>query len=197
MNHGGMDHGGMDHGGGHGGMDHGDMGCKMNMVWNTDTTNLCILTSSWRITSPLSLYFSLLLISFFAVVYEFLRLYIRRLDARIALTTSSPLAGHRRRASLLLPTSNPAGSSSGVAAAEGGRRGNAKRRSVSTSVRRDERWITPLETRRRTQIWRSSLYAVSIGLSFGLMLISMTFNAWVIGAIVFGKCFPLTLLSLS
>lgn len=192
----------MDHGG-HGDMDHGGMGdgCKMNMVWNWDTTGICILTSSWRITTPFSLYLSLTFIAFSAVLYEWLRLYIRRLDALLA-GSSSAMAGatHRRRASLMLPTTNPGSASSSSSGAAGitDRRSinNSKRRSASSSSssllgldRQSGRgkWIKPLETSRRTQIWRSSLYAISIGISFVLMLISMTFNAYVIAAIVVGK----------
>lgn len=173
MNHGGMDHGGMEHGG-HGGMDHGGMDhgatCSMNMVWNWDTSNLCILTSSWRITTPLSLYLSLSIIMLAGVGYEWLRSYIRRYDARLARSTLGP--AHRRRASLRLPTSNP---------------GPTSRRSPSTAPGSSARWIQPLECSRRTQVVRSALYAASVGFSFALMLIAMTFNAFVIAAIVAGK----------
>ncbi|SPO26401.1 related to CTR2 - Protein involved in copper transport [Ustilago trichophora] len=170
-----MDHGGMDHGG-HGGTDHGgghgsmpmpmpmpmpEM-CNMNMVWNWDTTNICILSSSWRITTPLSLYLSLALICLVGVLYEWLRLYIRLLDSRLAHSASSttssssllsaPGGGHRRRASLLLPTSNPASASSSSSSG-GERRGASKRRSLSSTI------------------------ATGMG---------MTFNAWIVGAIVAG-----------
>ncbi|GAC75193.1 hypothetical protein PANT_14c00089 [Moesziomyces antarcticus T-34] len=171
MNHGGMDHGGMEHGG-HGGMDHGGMDhgatCSMNMVWNWDTSNLCILTSSWRITTPLSLYLSLSIIMLAGVGYEWLRSYIRRYDARLARSTLGP--AHRRRASLRLPTTNTPPS----------------RRSPSTAPGSSARWIQPLECSRRTQVVRSALYAASVGFSFALMLIAMTFNAFVIAAIVAG-----------
>lgn len=177
-----MDHGG--HGGvPHGGMDHGSMShdsCNMSMTWNWETTNVCILTSSWRITTPLSLYLSLLLISLTAVLYEYLRLYIRRLDARLARNHSAGVGSHRRRASVLPTTA--AGSASAIA--------DRRTPSISKPRRPDAvraAWVKPLETSKRTQIWRSALYATSIGMSFALMLISMTFNGWVIGAIVVGK----------
>ncbi|SPO26696.1 related to CTR2 - Protein involved in copper transport [Ustilago trichophora] len=195
-----MNHGGMDHGGGHGSMPMPmpDM-CNMNMVWNWDTTNICILTSSWRITTPFSLYLSLALICLAGVLYEWLRLYIRLLDARLARSASSssssllsaPGGGHRRRASLLLPTSNPASASS---SSSSGERRASKRRSLSSSIAagsnheplETRKWVKSLETSRRVQMWRSTLYAFSIGVSFLLMLVGMTFNAWIIGAIVAG-----------
>lgn len=171
----------MDHGGGM------DMSCNMNMVWNYDTTNLCILTSSWRITSPSSLYVSLTLITLAGVLYEFLRLYIRRLDTKLARTSpSASLHAHRRRASLL-PTSATSTSSSASSIGHGTAN---SRRSISLTKRdqssEDKRWIKPLETSKRIQIWRSTLYATSIAVSFLLMLVGMTFNAYIIGAIVLG-----------
>lgn len=184
-----MDHG--DHGG-MPGMNHGHMpSCSMNMVWNWQTTNICILTSSWIITTPLSLYISLTFIAFAGVLYEYLRLYIRRYDSRLARTspTSALASTHRRRASLLLPTSSPSsGTSGGIGIGE--RRSASKRRSVSNSSREEGNgrgWVKELETTRRVQMWRSALYASSVAISFLLMLIGMTFNGWVIGAIVFGK----------
>lgn len=179
-------------------MDHGgDIStCRMNMVWNWDTTNLCILTSSWRITTPFSLSLSLTLIAFSAVLYEYLRLYIRRLDAHLSRSYSPSTPTHRRRASLL-PTSQPGPSSTTSNTNLADRRSisNTKRRSASASssillsfdkTRNRDKWIKELQTSRRMQFWRSALYATSIGISFVLMLISMTFNAYVIAAIVVG-----------
>lgn len=184
MDHGGMGHGGMDHGG----MDHGTTShCSMNMVWNYDTTNLCILSSSWRITTPFSLYLSLSIIALSAILYEYLRLYIRRLDSKLARSSINSLSPtHRRRASLLPTSSSP--SSSGGSLGISDRRSKRRSSNSSDSIPGCRSgWVKPLETTRRMQIWRSTLYATSMGVSFLLMLISMTFNAYVIGAIVFGK----------
>lgn len=176
--------------------------CSMNMVWNWETTNICILTSAWRVTTPLSLYLSLGVIALAGVVYEWLRLYIRHYDARLARSaTVSPLSTsphHRRRASVLLPTTNPASSSSSNASSTHPRSASmSKRRSPSTAsgslaptnrdAADDRKWVKPLETSRSVQVWRSTLYATSIAISFLLMLIGMTFNAYVIAAIVAGK----------
>ncbi|KAJ9479687.1 Copper transport protein CTR2 [Pseudozyma hubeiensis] len=189
MNHGGMDHGGMDHGGmDHGGMDHGTTPhCSMNMVWNYDTTNLCILSSSWRITTPFSLYLSLSIIALSAILYEYLRLYIRRLDSKLARSSINSLSPtHRRRASLLPTSSSPSSSSGGGSSGISDRRSKRRSSNSGDSIPGSRvRWVKPLETTRRMQIWRSALYATSMGVSFLLMLISMTFNAYVIGAIVF------------
>ncbi|KAI5466283.1 ctr copper transporter [Mariannaea sp. PMI_226] len=71
MDHSGMGHSGMDHGG-HGGGDMGDM-CKMNMLFNWDTKNLCIVFSQWHIRSNTSLLFSLIAIMLLTIGYEALR----------------------------------------------------------------------------------------------------------------------------
>ncbi|KAJ1600065.1 hypothetical protein NDA14_000370 [Ustilago hordei] len=174
----------MDHGGsGHGGMDMPM--CSMNMIWNYDTTNICILTSSWRITTPFSLYLSLTFIAFISILYEYLRLYIRQFDARLARNNPSNSLGIHRRRTSLLPTSTSSSSS------------GSERRGVGTSKRRAATvgrednggrngWVKELETSKKVQLWRSGLYASSVGISFLLMLIGMTFNAFVVGAIVIG-----------
>ncbi|KAJ1026071.1 hypothetical protein NDA18_003731 [Ustilago nuda] len=172
----------------HGASGHGDMGmpmCSMNMIWNYDTTNICILTSSWRITTPFSLYLSLAFIAFISILYEYLRLYIRRFDARLARNNPSISLGIHRRRTSLLPTSTSSSSS----ASERRGVGTSKRR-AATVGREDNGgrngWGKELETSKKVQLWRSGLYASSVGISFLLMLIGMTFNAFVVGAIVIG-----------
>ncbi|KAK4499500.1 hypothetical protein PRZ48_010015 [Zasmidium cellare] len=77
-----MDHGGMDHGG------HGDMGdmpmCNMNMLFTWDTTNLCIVFKSWRITGLWSLLWSLLAVIALTAGYEAVREASRRYEQRHA-----------------------------------------------------------------------------------------------------------------
>lgn len=142
----------------------------MSMIWNYETTNICILTSSWRITTPFSLYLSLTIIILASMFYEYLRLYIRRLDARLARSNpTNSISTHRRRASLL-----PSSSSTF----------NGESRSIK---HRDQGWVRDLETSKKVQIWRSGLYASSVGISFLLMLIGMTFNAYIIASIIVGK----------
>ncbi|KAH6898385.1 Ctr copper transporter family-domain-containing protein [Thelonectria olida] len=84
MGHGGMDHGDMDHGGG--GME--DM-CKMNMLFNWDTNNVCIVFRQWHIRSTTSLFFSLLAILLLTVGYEALRAVSRRYEESLAKSVSA------------------------------------------------------------------------------------------------------------
>lgn len=99
MDHGNMGHGGMDHGG----MDHGNM-CNMNvsleppsrhkqverlmvetmqMLFTWDTNNLCIVFKSWRVTSTMSLLWSLLGVMLLTAGYELVREISRRYEARV------------------------------------------------------------------------------------------------------------------
>ncbi|KAG9532000.1 Ctr copper transporter, partial [Aureobasidium melanogenum] len=83
MDHSHMDHGNMGHGGmDHGGMDHGDM-CNMNMLFTWDTNNLCIVFKSWRITSTMSLIWSLLGVMLLTAGYELVREMSRRYEAKV------------------------------------------------------------------------------------------------------------------
>ncbi|TIA44630.1 hypothetical protein D6C79_06200 [Aureobasidium pullulans] len=83
MDHSHMDHGNMGHGGmDHGGMDHGDM-CNMNMLFTWDTNNLCIVFKSWRVTSTMSLIWSLLGVVILTAGYELIRELSRRYEAKV------------------------------------------------------------------------------------------------------------------
>lgn len=78
MDHGNMGYGGMDHGG----MDHGNM-CNMNMLFTWETNNLCIVFKSWRITSTMSLIWSLVGVMLLTAGYELVREMSRRYEAKV------------------------------------------------------------------------------------------------------------------
>lgn len=69
------------------GMPDMDMGsgesCSMSMTFNTSYKNLCLIFPSWRLTTPSSLYLSLLVIVGLCVGYEWLRLVLKRVDRRL------------------------------------------------------------------------------------------------------------------
>ena len=75
----------------HSHMDHGDMGggghdmpmCSMNMLFTWDTTNLCIVFPSWRVTGTLSLIVSLLAVVALTAGYEAIREVSRRYEERL------------------------------------------------------------------------------------------------------------------
>lgn len=96
MDHGGMDHGEMDHGG----MDHGSGGggpmpCmgSMQMLWNADYKDTCIVHPAFRIHDFPTLLFYMLLIFGLAVLYEYSRLLPGKLEHTIR--TNGPLRSRR------------------------------------------------------------------------------------------------------
>ncbi|KAL1584259.1 hypothetical protein WHR41_06811 [Cladosporium halotolerans] len=100
-------HAGMDHS--H--MDHGDMGhdqpmCSMNMLFTWDTTNLCIVFPSWRVTGTFSLIWSLIAVIALTAGYEAIRDLSRRYEERIAEKTKNATPDVERNS--LLATGNSA-----------------------------------------------------------------------------------------
>lgn len=73
MDHSSMDHSSMDHGG----MDHNMPGmkpmCKMNMLFNWDVENVCLISSKWHIHTSTQMAFSLLAVVIFCAGYEYLK----------------------------------------------------------------------------------------------------------------------------
>ena len=92
----------------------------------SDTLPPSIIFPSWQITTGATLLGSLVLIMLLGIVYEYVRLSIRTLDARLA--AAHGLAGsathgpvHRRRASVL-PTSAATAVGNGLPSGMGGMR---------------------------------------------------------------------------
>ncbi|CAO1621263.1 unnamed protein product [Sympodiomycopsis kandeliae] len=162
----------------HSGMDHGSHQamCTMNMIWNTDPTNLCLVFPSWQITSTTSLYTSLLIIVLLGIFYEWLRLALRRLD-RVILGAE---ATRRRIKGKRLPSNRTR-----VAASTS--MDSPLSQDSSNGINVAQLFSIPKLTLPRTsQLLRSSGYALSVTLSFFLMLLFMTYNSYVISAVVLG-----------
>ena len=85
-----MNHG--DHGG-HDGHDMPSMPtgpkCSMNMLWNTQIEDTCIVFRSWHISGTAAFAFSCLVVVGLGVLYEYLRVAQRGVDRRIAATLSA------------------------------------------------------------------------------------------------------------
>ncbi|KAJ7217751.1 copper transporter [Mycena pura] len=154
-------------------MDHGDHGagasdCAMNMLWNTQIIDTCIVFRSWHVTSSAFFLGSCLAIVALGVFYEYLRAFSKSLDKRIAAALVASGKGKTRAAS---GRSSPASDEDAVLLT--GRR-VFKIASTGTPV-------PPL-----LRILRAALYGATVFLSFFLMLVFMTYNAYLIFATVFG-----------
>ncbi|KFH65943.1 hypothetical protein MVEG_08045 [Podila verticillata NRRL 6337] len=162
-----MDHGGhAGHGGGggggggghDGGGDHdGGATCSMNMLFNWDTENLCVVFESWRIDTPAGLVFSFLVIVAMAASYEALRAQSRRFEERL-------IEGERKR--------HPESSGSGGI----GEDETPLLASHSSSFR--------LSNQQR--LTRALFYMAQVFVGFFLMLIFMTYNGYLMAATVLG-----------
>jgi len=130
--------------------------CSMNMLWNTQIVNTCIVFRSWHITSPVAFALSCAVIMGLGVLYEALRALQRNVDTRIARDLAATAPGAIR-----LDEGTDVGA-------------EQRKRPDTTSI--------PLAPR----TLRAILYGASVFLSFFLMLVFMTYNAYLILATVLG-----------
>ncbi|TFY69506.1 hypothetical protein EVG20_g3134 [Dentipellis fragilis] len=164
-----MDHG--DHGG-HGDHDGMDMGpkCSMHMLWNTQIVDTCVVFQQWHISSKFTFALSFFAIIAISVGYEWLRAYQRSVDERIALALSR---GKGRDRGLVSGRSSPELSGPDVEEA-----------SLLTGRVRKGGAVVPVPPFQR--VLRAVLYGASVFISFFLMLVFMTYNAYLILAVVIG-----------
>lgn len=57
--------------------------CAMHMLWNTQIIDTCVVFPAWHIRSHVSFVLSFVAIAGLSVLYEYLRLFQRDVDARI------------------------------------------------------------------------------------------------------------------
>ncbi|TDL17288.1 Ctr copper transporter [Rickenella mellea] len=158
--HGGMDHGdgGMDHGGGMGGK------CSMNMLWNTQIVDTCVVFPQWHIRSNTDFVVSFLVIVAIGVFYEWLRGFQRTADVQIARSLDQAKGKGRVVRGRSSPSPDPEDTS------------------LLTGRRLSK--LTLLSPPAR--VTRAALYGATVFLSFFLMLVFMTYNAYLILAVVLG-----------
>ncbi|KAF8800214.1 Ctr copper transporter [Phlegmacium glaucopus] len=160
-------------------MDHGGHGehfmpikpfCKMNMLWNTDIINTCIVFRTWHVSSNAFFLGSCIFIVLLGIFYEYLRVFQRKLDYRIALSLQNK---GKRRSTASSGRNSPEGVSEDSALLTG--------RILNPSLAG-----TPVPAILRAI--RALTYGATVFLSFFLMLIFMTYNAYLIAAVVVGAC---------
>jgi len=162
-----------DHGG-HGGHDMPESQpmkrCSMNMLWNTQIEDTCIVFRSWHISSTHAFIFSCLAIVALGILFEWLREAQKISDTRIAATLSGQNKGKARGGTVSGRNSpeiegEEAGLLTGVRAVKG-----------HNGIR------VPISMR----LSRATLYGAQVFLSFFLMLVFMTYNAYLILSTVLG-----------
>lgn len=145
----------MDHGG------HDDMNmCKMNMLFNWDVENVCIVFEWWRIETPFGLLLSSLVIAGIAAGYEFLRASSRAYDNQLL------AADKKKDTSRRMDLEDDHSENESLLA--------------STFVRQ----TTNMSQQQR--VTRSVFYAILVAISFWLMLVFMTYNGFLMLSVVIG-----------
>lgn len=152
-------------------MDHGDMDmggkCSMNMLWNTQIIDTCVVFPSWHVRSHWHFALSFAAIVALGVFYEWLRAFSGRIDRSVARRLAQEAKGKGR-------VSPSARASPGLEEDEGLLTG---RRSFKTPLAK----VPAID-----RVLRASLYGIIVFLSFFLMLVFMTYNAYLILAVVLG-----------
>ncbi|KAI8345390.1 Ctr copper transporter [Mortierella sp. GBAus27b] len=132
--------------------------CSMNMLFNWDTENVCVVFESWKINSPLSLVFSCIIVIGLTASYELLRAQARRYEERL-------LEGARKR--------HTSERSSGGAE-------NGDETPLLPSG------VAVLRLSNQQQLTRSLFYMAQVFVGFFLMLVFMTYNGYLMASTVIG-----------
>ncbi|KAI9067282.1 Ctr-domain-containing protein [Trametes sanguinea] len=152
--------------------------CSMNMLWNTQIEDTCIVFRSWHISSRTAFAFSCLAVVGLGVLYEWLRAAQRTLDRRIAVALRAQGKGKAplRAGGALDDAVSRRSSTPEYESEEAGL--------LTGSLVTKARVGVPLPFSARVS--RAVLYGASVFLSFFLMLVFMTYNAYLILATVVG-----------
>ncbi|TFK53534.1 copper transporter [Heliocybe sulcata] len=151
-------------------MDHGGhsmpMMCSMHMLWNTQIENTCVVFSQWHIYTKGQFLLSFIAIVALGVLYEWLREFQKTLDRRIALSLAQQGKGKGRLSGRSTPDAE---------------REETGLLSGRLALKKAGTPVPPLQ-----RVLRAATYGLTVFLSFFLMLVFMTYNAYLILAVVLG-----------
>ncbi|KAG8213675.1 Ctr copper transporter family-domain-containing protein [Butyriboletus roseoflavus] len=140
--------------------------CSMNMLWNTQIVDTCIVFPSWHIHSNAQFVLSFAALVLLSVLYEYLRLFQTNVDVRIREKVNKG----RRAATPVSGRSTPDRGREDTGLLSG------------RSAKYPGRAAIPVHYR----TLRAVLYGTLVLLSCFLMLVFMTYNAYLIFAVVAG-----------
>ena len=155
-----------------------DAECTMSMIWNTDTSGMCIVHRSWHVKTEKQFVVSLAVVFALAMGYEVLKLYLQHLEVAIAHTQG--VHGQRPRRDDSPPSRTTPRRVMPLASSDVLEGDSPKRPALLSRLPR------ALQTPARLRLVRSGMYGAQVALSCFLMLVMMTYNAWLLGAIVLG-----------
>jgi len=148
-----------------------DPQCKLHMLWNTQIIDTCVVFPSWHIRSTSSFFFSCLVIVALGVFYEYLREFQKKYDHHLALSLNAKGKAKLRISSGRNTPEQLDQEASGQNALLGS---DLWRVAAGAPVPPVPRAV------------RALIYGACVFLSFFLMLVFMTYNAYLIFAVVLG-----------
>ncbi|KZT29137.1 Ctr copper transporter [Neolentinus lepideus HHB14362 ss-1] len=158
-------------------MDHGGhsmpMRCSMNMLWNTQIENTCVVFRQWHIYTKGQFVLSFVAIVALGVLYEWLREFQKTLDRRIALSLAQQGKGKARVSGRSTPEAER--EETGLLS------GRLVILALFSALSHCRTPVPPL-----SRILRAATYGLTVFLSFFLMLVFMTYNAYLVLAVVLG-----------
>ncbi|KAI8997128.1 Ctr copper transporter [Pilobolus umbonatus] len=134
--------------------------CKMNMLFNWQIENTCVVFRWWHVDGPISFILSTIAIFCIAAAYEWIRAYSTALEYRW------------KEAEYLQQRSNQL-----TEEEEEATHGD---RLLVHAYQQDKRLS------RKRELIRSTLYALMVAISLWLMLVFMTYNGYLMMAVVAG-----------
>ncbi|KAF8893415.1 Ctr copper transporter [Infundibulicybe gibba] len=146
--------------------------CDMHMLWNTQIIDTCIVFKSWHIGSNFTFVVSCLAIVALGVFYEYLCSLQKRVDRIVAFSLSS-------KDKARMPASR---NRSGASTPDG----DLEEFGLLTGLRMSRVQGNVMRVPPMWRVIRMLLYGATVFLSFFLMLVFMTFNAYLIIAVVAG-----------
>ncbi|TFK21096.1 Ctr copper transporter [Coprinopsis marcescibilis] len=151
--------------------------CNMHMLWNTDIVDTCIVFRSWHISTKSAFFASCIAIVLLCVFHEWLRVFQQKVDRQIALRLQKKAAGLRGSRGSSRERDTP------VSPTEIGEHEDA---GLLSGQRLLSNALTGVAVSGPSRILRASLYGATVFISFFLMLVFMTYNAYLIAAVVIG-----------
>ncbi|KAL7320939.1 copper transpport protein [Mucor circinelloides] len=141
--------------------------CKMNMLFNWQVENTCVVFRWWHISGPISMILSCIAIFLIAAGYEWIRAYSKAIESRW------------KEAEILLERNGQIGADDEEEEQEHG----GQQRSLVHAYQQHTRLS------KQREFVRSSIYAGLVAISFWLMLVFMTYNGYLMIATVLGAGF--------
>ncbi|PHZ11131.1 Ctr copper transporter [Rhizopus microsporus ATCC 52813] len=135
--------------------------CKMNMLFNWQVEDTCVVFQWWHISGPWSLLTSCIAVFIIAAFYEWIRAYAAALESNWQ--------------------------QSALFQRNGNSQSNEEEQEQENVVYAYQQYTRLLSNKR--ELARSAIYAILVGISFWLMLVFMTYNGYLMIATVLGAGF--------